>query len=70
MFGATLEEFLTRAIFDEASRRMKADPSRCAMRVLSEVTLEKDPRKARVEIGQHHCKGEPPCPEVLTREMR
>lgn len=65
---ATIAEFIELRIYEETSRRLKADPSRCPMRVLAEVTLEKDPRKQRVELGKHHCKGAPPCPEILERE--
>jgi hypothetical protein len=64
----TLEEHLEHAIFEEVSRRMKANPSRCPLRVLVEVTFEKDLRRQRAEIEPHYCKENPPCPEVLKRE--
>lgn len=65
---SNVSDLIEHAIFREISRRVKADPSRCPMRIAAEVTLEKDPRKLRVEIEKHACKGEPPCPEILERE--
>ena len=57
-------------IWEEASKRIKANtnPHWCPVRIVAEVTLELDPRKLRVEIEQHVCDGEPPCPDILERE--
>ena len=68
------EQELEQRIFAATSRKAKqvfagVGSKHCIMRILAETTLELDPRKLRVEIEQHSCAGDPPCPAVMERML-